>query len=33
MDGEGGRNLGRGLGAALVFGLAGGAGVLRRKLV
>jgi putative membrane protein len=32
-DGEGGRNLGRGLGAAAVFALAGGAAVLRRRFI
>ncbi|NYG08356.1 putative membrane protein [Phycicoccus badiiscoriae] len=32
-DGEGGRNLGRGFGAAAVFGLAGAAAVLRRRFV
>jgi putative membrane protein len=33
MDGEGGRNLGRGLGALAVFGLAGGAAVLRSRFL
>ncbi|GAB3445725.1 hypothetical protein GCM10027517_27060 [Phycicoccus ginsengisoli] len=32
-DGEGGRNLGRGLGAAVVFALAAGAAMLRRRVV
>ncbi len=32
-DGEGGRNLGRGLGAAVVLALGAGAGLLRRKVV
>lgn len=33
MDGESGRNLGRGLGAAVLFGLAGLVGALGRRLV
>jgi putative membrane protein len=32
-DGEGGRNLGRGLGAAAVFALAGGAAMMRRRFI
>ncbi|MDR6865116.1 hypothetical protein [Phycicoccus sp. 3266] len=32
-DGEGGRNVGRGLGAAVVFALAAGAAMLRRRVV
>ncbi|GAA4731277.1 hypothetical protein GCM10025782_32970 [Pedococcus ginsenosidimutans] len=32
-DGEGGRNVGRGLGAVAAFGLAGGAAFLRRRFV
>jgi putative membrane protein len=32
-DGEGNRNIGRGLGAAAVFALAGGAAVMRRRFV
>ena len=32
-DGEGGRNLGRGVGALAVFGLAGGAAFLRRRFI
>jgi hypothetical protein len=33
MTGEGSRNMGRGLGAAAVFGLAGAGAFLRRKFI